>query len=99
MQDHKRDIDVKNRVLDSVGEGEGGMIWENSIETYILPHVKLMTSPSLMHEAGHPQPMHWYNPEGWDEEGGGGGFRMGEHMYTCGLFMWMNGKKHYNIVK
>ena len=24
--------DVKNRLLDSVGEGESGMIWENSIE-------------------------------------------------------------------
>ena len=33
MQDSKRDTDVKNRLLDSVGEGEGGMIWENSIET------------------------------------------------------------------
>ena len=32
--------DVKNGLLDSVGEGEGGMIWENSIETYILPYVK-----------------------------------------------------------
>ena len=36
MQDSKRDTDVKNRLLDSVGEGEGGMIWENSIETYII---------------------------------------------------------------
>ena len=26
MQDRKRDTDVKNRLLDSVGEGEGGMI-------------------------------------------------------------------------
>ena len=26
----------KNRLLDSVGEGEGGMIWENGIETCIL---------------------------------------------------------------
>ena len=35
MQDGKRDTDVKNRFLDYVGEGEGVMIWENSIETYI----------------------------------------------------------------
>ena len=28
-----------NRHLDYVGEGKGGMIWENSIETYILPYV------------------------------------------------------------
>ena len=36
MRDSKRDIDVKNRCLDSVGEGEGGMICKNSIETCIL---------------------------------------------------------------
>ena len=36
MQDCKRDTDVKNRLLDSVGEGEGGMISENSIETCIF---------------------------------------------------------------
>ena len=36
MRDSKRDTDVKNRLLDSVGEGEGEMIWENGIETYII---------------------------------------------------------------
>ena len=36
--------------LDSVGEGEGGMIWENGIETCILPTVKQTTSPGWMHE-------------------------------------------------
>ena len=40
MQGGKEDTDVKNRLLDSVGEGKGGMIWENSIETCTLPHVK-----------------------------------------------------------
>ena len=40
MQDSKRDRDVKNRLLDFVGEGEGWMIWENSIETCILSYVK-----------------------------------------------------------
>ena len=40
MQDSKGDTDVKNRLLDCVGEDEGGMIWENSIETCILPYVK-----------------------------------------------------------
>ena len=40
MQGSKTDTDVKNRLLDSVGEGEGGMIWENSIETCILSYVK-----------------------------------------------------------
>ena len=40
MWDSKRDTDIKNRVLDSVGESEGGTIWENSVETCILPYVK-----------------------------------------------------------
>ena len=40
MRESKRDKDVKNRLLDSMGEGDGGMIWENSIETCILSYVK-----------------------------------------------------------
>ena len=36
MQDSKKDTDVYNGLLDSEGEGEGGMIWENGIETCIL---------------------------------------------------------------
>ena len=40
MLGSKRDTDVKNRLLDSVGEGEDGMISENSIETCILSYVK-----------------------------------------------------------
>ena len=33
-----------------MGEGEGGMFQENSIETYILSRVKQITSPGWMHE-------------------------------------------------
>ena len=40
MRVSKSDTDVKNDLLDSVGVGEGGMIWEYSIETCILPYVK-----------------------------------------------------------
>ena len=64
MQGSKGDTDVKNRLLDSVGEGKDGMIWENSTETYTLPYVKQMTSASSVHEAGHPKPVLWDNPEG-----------------------------------
>ena len=34
MQDRERDTDVYNGILDSEGEGEGGMNWENGIEMY-----------------------------------------------------------------
>ena len=50
MQNRKRDTDVQNRILDSVGEGEGGMFRQNSIETSILSRVKQITSPGWMHE-------------------------------------------------
>ena len=50
MQNRKRDTDVQNRLLDSVGEGKGGMFRENSTETSILSRVKQITSPGWMHE-------------------------------------------------
>ena len=50
MQNRKRDTDVQNRLLDSVGEGKGWMFRENSIETCILSRVKQITSPGWMHE-------------------------------------------------
>ena len=50
MQNRKRDTDIWNRLLDSVGEGKGGMFQENSIETCILSRVKQITSPGRMHE-------------------------------------------------
>ena len=50
MQNRKRDTDVQNRLLDSVGEGKGGMFRENNIETCILSRVKQITSPGWMHE-------------------------------------------------
>ena len=50
MQNIKRDTDVQNRLLDSVGEGEGGMFRENSIKTCILSSVKQITRPGWMRE-------------------------------------------------
>ena len=50
MQNRKRDTDVQNRLLDSVGAGEGGMFQENSIETCILSIVKHITNPGGMHK-------------------------------------------------
>ena len=69
MQDSRGDTDVENRLLDSVGDGAGGMRWESSIETCILPYVKQMTRESSMYEAGHLKPLLWDNPEGWDGDG------------------------------
>ena len=62
-------------------EGEGGMIWENGIETCILSYVKQITSPGLMDETRCSRVVYWDDHEGWDGGGEvGGGFRMGN---TC----------------
>ena len=47
MQNRKRDTEVWNKLL---GEGEGGMFQENSIETCILSMVKQITRPGWVHE-------------------------------------------------
>ena len=36
--------------MDSVGEGEGGKIWENGIETCLISCMKRVASPGLMHD-------------------------------------------------
>ena len=80
MQNRRRDTDVQNRPLDSVGEVEGGMFRENSIETCILSRVQQITSLGWMHET---------SAQGWctgktQRDGMGreaeGGIRMGN---TC----------------
>ena len=99
MENNKRDTDINYRLLDSMREGEGEMIWENSIETCILPYVKQIASPNWMRETGHSELVHRDNPERRGGKGGGKGFQDGWHMYTHGLFMSMYGKNHHNIVK
>ena len=75
-----------------MGEGEGGMIWENGIETFIISYKKLITSPGSMQDTGCLGLVHWDDPEGWYEEGGGRGVQDAEHVYTRGGFMLMYGK-------
>ena len=98
MQNRKRDTDVQNRLLDSVGEDEGVMFRENSIERSILSRVKQITSPGWMHET---------SAEGWctgktqrdgmeKEVGGGSGWGTHVNPWLIHINVWKN---HYNIVK
>ena len=41
----------------------------------------MYSSPGLMHDTGCSGLVHWDDPEGWDGEGDGRGFRMG-NTYT-----------------
>ena len=98
MQDSKKDTDVLNSLLDSVGEGKGRMIWENVIETWEISYVKRITSSGLMHETGCLGLVHWDDPEGWDGERGegGSGWETHVHPWLIHVNVWQN---HYNIVK
>ena len=66
--------------MDSVGEGEGGKIWEKGIETCIISCMKRVATPGSMHDTGC---LGWCT--GTTQRDGigreeGGGFRMGS---TC----------------
>ena len=79
--------------MDSEGEGDGGMIWENGIETCILSCKKQIASLCLMQDAGCLGLVHGDDPEGGCGVGGGGGVvHVWELMYTRGGFMSMYGK-------
>ena len=80
MQNRKRDTDVYNRLLDSVGEGEGGMFQGNSIETCILSRVKQITSPGWMHETSAWTCCNRKTQRDWVEREVGWGIGMGN---TC----------------
>ena len=47
-------------------------------------NVKQIASPASVHETGCSGLVHWDDPEGWDEEGGGRRVQDREHMYTHG---------------
>ena len=92
MRDRKRDRDILNNLLDSVGDGEGRMIWEDAIETCKLSYVKQIASLGLMHDTGCSGLVHWDDLEGWDGEGVRRGIQDGKDMYTHGGFKSVYGK-------
>ena len=74
-----------------MGEGEGGMIWENGIETCILSYKKLIASPGLMHDIGCSGLVHWDDPERWYGREVWGGSGLGTRVYP-----WQS---HANVCK
>ena len=75
-----------------MGEGEGGMIWDNGIEICIISYLKQITSLGSMYDTGCLGLVYWNDPERWYGEGGGREVKDGEHVYTRGGFMLMYGK-------
>ena len=66
----------------TLGEGEGGMIWENGIETCILSCKKRSASLCPMQDTGCLGLVHWDDPERWYEEGGGRGVQDWQNQYS-----------------
>ena len=77
--------------MDSVGEGEGGMIWDNGIEICIISYMKRVASPGSMHDTGCLGLVHWDDPGEGCGEGGWRGVQDRGHGYTCGRFISMFG--------
>ena len=76
--------------MDSVGEGEGGEIWENSIESCIISCMKRVASPGSMHGTGCLGLVHWDDPEG----GWGGGRREEGSGWGTHVYLW---QIHFDI--
>ena len=100
MQNRKRDTDVQNRLLGSVGEGDSWMIWENSIETCILSSVKQITSPGLIHET---------SAQGWctgmtqrdgmgKEVGGGTGWGAHVSPWLIHINVWQKPLQYFKVI-
>ena len=81
-----------------MGEGEGGMIWENGIETCIISYMKRITSPGSMQDTGCLGLVHWDDPEGSYGEGGRGGSGWGSRVYPWWIHVDLR-QNQYNIVK
>ena len=62
-----------------------------------------MTSPCSVHETGHSKPVHWDNPEGWDEEGGErreGGLGWGSqvHPWLIHVIVWPKPPQYCKVI-
>ena len=64
MKSSQGNTDVKNRIFDPVGDGEAGMIWQNSIETCTLPcrwpvQVQCISQGTQSQDSGTTQRVRW----------------------------------------
>ena len=79
-----------------MGEGEGGVIWENGIETCVISYMIRVASPGLMYDTGCLGLVHWDDPEGWNGMEWGGrreeGSGWGTHVYLWRIHfdIWQN---------
>ena len=83
------------------GEGESGMNWESSIETYTLTCVKQTVNGKLLYNTGSSNPVLCDNLEGWMGWGVGGTFKKeGAHvdLWPIHVVVWEKPTHHCNAI-
>ena len=100
MQNRKGDTDVQNRLLDSVGEGEGGMFQENSVKhVYYLGWNRSPAQAGCMRQVlgpgalGRPRGIGWRGR--WE-----GGSRWGIHVnpWLIHVNVWQKPLKYCKVI-
>ena len=71
-----------------MGEGEGGMIWENGIETCTLSYVKQIANPGSTHETGCSGPVHWMTQRDGTGREVGSGWGTHVHQWLTHVNVW-----------
>ena len=71
MQGSSGEADIGDRLVDTVGEGDGGTTWESSVETYSLPYVNYIAGGNLLSDTGSSSPVLCGDLQRWDGVGGG----------------------------
>ena len=95
MRDSKRDTDVKNRLLDSVGEGEGGMIWENSIICDIDRQTKFDAWDRVLRAGA----LGWLWVMGWGGRWeGGSGWGTHGHPWLSHVNVWQKPAQCFKVI-
>ena len=85
-------LKIQNRLIDTVGEGEGGTNWESSTEIYTLPCVEQMANGESPYSTGGPV---WCSVT--TERGGGGwGGREGGREGRAGV--WQKPTQRYKVI-
>ena len=100
MQNRKGDTVVQNRLLDSVGEGEGGMLQENSIEhVYYLGWNRSPAQAGCMRQVlgpgalGRPRGIGWRGR--WE---GGSGWGTHVNPWLIHVNVWQNPLQYCKVI-
>ena len=80
LQDSKEDADIEHRLLNTGGEGKGGINWESSTETYIT--ICKIDSGNLLYDSGNS------NGALWQPRGVGWGGREVQEGGTY-VYLWL----------